>query len=443
MSKRKLLLMGISIFIIFIFVTPVSSWPDEQGDYYVMEIEDQAPNINGELDRDDEWTTDEEFYRDSISSLVFDDSNIDSITVNTVILRDVNFLYIKVNIESPDISADQPISVGIALSDGPIDVNTKNLFEDTATAEDGLGMQSTEDRKVSYFDGNSVNNTDFHGCRLYTNLTEWCTGDNYQPGVPDQTNFDAFHGYDEENEQVFFEFKLPLTNNETVIDEEGNTVNTDLSIPIDNEQRTHLKILVNPTDNMAASGVGHGNQGTNELILQYEPRCFFCRPEGPIDTASLIFNGLFAVTISGIFLAFIFSGHSEAVARRLWRVDVSEDMAEKSVLMEMAYYNSSFISLLVASLFFMYSIIAFLYGFWANWGPEGAILNGIPTLFGLIAIVDLISRNKNPQELSEEELKRLKVGTDVQESSTFWIVPTLFLFTTLFMLVFIGISVIT
>jgi len=397
-----------------LFAPSSKAWPsaDQGGHYYVVKVDpSKAPTPDGKLAKD-EWSTQEEYFKDTYGSLTYNEGPETGISISLVMLTDGQFLYVKVTWENTVTDGSSPNSIGLAFA------NTKIS-----------GMSSTYDRKVSYFDGSSMNSTDLFNCDnspSTVNITTFCAGSHFRPGVPDTepADFQSAFGFDG---KPFHEFKIPLN---------PTNVTEDLPISIGGDNPTYMKIVVNPFNNIAHPDEGHAGIGSDIIKLEDVKRCFFCQPEGPMDGNAKVFNTFFALVISGIFLSFLVSARSESIAKKLWKVDVSEDMAKHSVIMEMAYYNSSFLSLLVTVFFGLYSLIGFLYGFWANWGMTGAIINGIPLVLGILTAVDLVMRNQNPQEME------YRPGTDVSEAGKFWLVPTLFLATTLLMLVFIGIDVI-
>ena len=111
-------------------------------------------------------------------------------------------------------------------------------------------------------------------------------------------------------------------------------------------------------------------------------------------------------------------------------------MANKSLLMEIAYYNSSFLSMMAVFFFGMESFLALLYGIWAGWGSIGIVFSGIPLVLSIVTFVDLGMNNQNPQD---EDYS--KVGVEMSKSPKFWLIPALFLGNILLMLVIIGLNV--
>ena len=116
-------------------------------------------------------------------------------------------------------------------------------------------------------------------------------------------------------------------------------------------------------------------------------------------------------------------------------------MKNKSVIMEIGYYNSSFVALFALFYFWFLALAQVLYGWWANWGLTGLYVNFPALALSTFAGYDQIKRNHNPQDVPEDE--RRKLGKDVEKTNSLWIFPPAFLGTILFMLVFIGIDVIS
>ncbi|MHA2172489.1 MAG: hypothetical protein ACXAB7_21675 [Candidatus Kariarchaeaceae archaeon] len=279
------------------------------------------------------------------------------------------------------------------------------------------------DRKVAFYNGSTTEKFDLHACSGAACVT---TRD-LTPGINDtETEFDVAYGENTDG-NPFFEFAFPFD------------VNADEDVEI--TEGVHLKLIANPYEDLTEGLIGHGGKGTTDLELSHSKEKFIERPEGPMDGLSIAFNLIFAVLVVGLSLAFILSARSEKIANKLWRVNITEEMANQSLLLELGYYNSSFLSLFSLFFFMLYSMIAFVYGFWARWGVTGMLINGIPMIISIFAFVDLARRNYNPQEIPEEERKQL--GRDVEKTGAVWIVPPVFLGLTLFMLVFIGIDVIT
>ena len=436
MNKLKIQLFFISIAILSILVLPnqINAWPssDQGGLYWVNEVT-TAPVIDGVLE-DSEWSSGEETFRETFSqALVYGDTqfyngqNVNGMTLVVTMLIDDQNLYVKVVWETNVLDGNTHNSIGLAFA-----------------AEDPAAMRQTMDRKVAFFNATTSQTTtyDLWNCESVDEETIAFYGENvndtvtdvpsfcgleghYQPGVMDsEVEFSSAFGFDEETSQAFYEFQIPR--------DTGNSMEDWLI-----EEGTVIEIVGNPFGNMAELGVGHGAVGTNPLVISFEERCFFCQPGEGMNGNAIAFNAFFALMISAIFATFIISGQNKEFAKKMWKVKVTEDMAAESVIMEMAYYNSSFLSLLVVGFFMMYSGIGLLYGLWAQWGFIGLLINGIPLALGAVAGVDLLMRNHNPQTETSEAL-----GTDVHDSGKFWLVPTLFLAVTLLMLVFIGIDVI-
>ncbi|MHA2251609.1 MAG: hypothetical protein ACXAD7_14690 [Candidatus Kariarchaeaceae archaeon] len=383
-----------------------TAWPGSS--IYAQEV-DVAPEIDGEIS-DNEWKTDEDTYQDTIDGLIYDQGSQTTIKLDLIALRDGSNLYLLVTVLTE--VADAPgsnISVGIAFADESMD---------------GLAMSSSFDRKVAYYNG-STYEYDLHACSQ--DLGNCLTIRDLTPGLFDtDTEFIAEYGETSDG-RSFFEFQIPLVGDE----------NEDILI----QEGTHLRILINPYANIVDGLTGHGLKATKDLKISYSKEAFFERPEGPMEPLAVVFNSVFAIFVIAIALMFILSGRSENIAKKLWRVDVTKEMANKSILMEIAYYNSSFLSMFALFFFMLYSLIAFVYGFWANWGLPGALINGIPTVLSIYAFIDLAKRNYNPQDMTEEEAPRF--GKNMEKSGALWIIPPLFLGLVLFMLVFIGIDVIS
>ncbi|MHA2503684.1 MAG: hypothetical protein ACXAE3_12530 [Candidatus Kariarchaeaceae archaeon] len=417
MMKGKLLVVVAFLTMLALFFAPAQAWPsDDQGGWYYVNEATGAPTIDGEISGD-EWLTNEEFFKDTYGSLSFDQGTESGLAISIIILTaDDDNLYIKVTWEAGVIDDVTPNSIGLAFASNPI-----------------LGMQSTWDRKIAYYDGaGETTSYDLFGC-LNAGYDGGCNGTKLQPGVVDSdpVEFESAFGFDTDTNKAFFEFKIPMTATNDMED-------LDLSVGTGGETGTYLKIVVNPYDNIANEGVGHGAVGSGNVILQDTPRCFFCRPEsgGQMDSNSFVFNAFFGLMISAIFLSFVVSRRNEGIAEKLWKVDITEDMKDESVIMEMAYYNSNFLSVMITVFFSIYALIGLLYGFWAQWGMQNIIVNGLPLVIGIFTTVDLIRTNQDPADMES------RPGTDVNESEKFWLVPTLFLAVTLLMLVFIGIDVI-
>ena len=141
-------------------------------------------------------------------------------------------------------------------------------------------------------------------------------------------------------------------------------------------------------------------------------------------------------------LLLLVSARNDKFAEKFMRVNITEKMANESILMEIGYYNSSFVSLFSLFYFWLLALITVVYGWWwANWGLDGLLINGPALILSTYAMYDLVRRNHNPQDIPEEERRNL--GREVEETNALWIFPPLFLGLVLFMLVFIGIDVIT
>jgi hypothetical protein len=187
--------------------------------------------------------------------------------------------------------------------------------------------------------------------------------------------------------------------------------------------------------------VGHGAIASNSLEVTFEQKSFFPRPEGPMDNLALIFTMIFSIIIIAMSLMSILTQRNDKLAEKFLRVDITEEMRDKSVIMEIGYYNSSFVSLFGLFYFWLLALVSVLYGWWANWGLKGLLVNLPALILSSFAGYDLIKRNHNPQDIPEE--RRRKIGRDVEKSNALWLFPPTFLGLVLFMLVFIGIDVIS
>ena len=407
MLKRSIYLICILGLLAIISANNTFAWPSSS--YYVQEV-DTAPTVDGVIDIG-EWDTDEDKFEETIEGLVFNYGTQSSIKIEVIVLRDTSNLYVLVKVLSEITGGSNNMSIGLAFSD-------KNM--------DGVLMSlpgsSIFDRKVASYNGSHVITYDFHAC----SGAECSTPRSVTPGVSDTTvDFNADYGNPDGT--PFFEWQIPLDG--------------DLSEDIIIGEGSHMKILVNPYVDIAEKLNGHGGRSSKNLEFSYSQEALFERPEGPMDTMAIIFNSIFALLVSGMGIVFILSARNDKFAQRAWRVNITEKMANDSTLMEIGYYNSSFLGLFSLSYFMMYSVIALIYGFWANWGVPGLIINGIPSIICIIAFIDLAKRNHNPQEIPEEEKK--PVEDDVLKTGGLWIVPPLFLGLVLIMLLFIGIDVIS
>ncbi|MFV2016644.1 MAG: hypothetical protein ACC656_14535, partial [Candidatus Heimdallarchaeota archaeon] len=209
------------------------------------------------------------------------------------------------------------------------------------------------------------------------------------------------------------------------------------------KEGTNFKLVINPFTNLynVSANVGHGNLATSGVVVTFSPKSFFPRPEGPMDGLAIAFTSLFSLIIIGMSLAFILTGRSDNLAEKFLRIDITEEMRDKSIIMEIGYYNSSFVSLFSLFYFWIFATATVLFGWWANWGLTGLLINLPALLLSSYAGYDLIKRNHNPQTIPEEERRNL--GRDVEKTNGLWIFPPLFLALVLLMLVFVGIDVIS
>ena len=387
---------GIAILAMIILISNASAFPFES--IYVEQIAGTSPKIDGELTTD-EWITTEDPFKENIDLLVYEKGSATEVQIELVLLRDSENLYILVTFlsEISDPVANGSMSVGVALA--PESIRNQ--------------MQNSYDRKIAYYNGVNTTQYDLHKCSPCE------TARDFQPGVDDADSpeFEAEYGKDTNS---FFEFKIPIVASSA----------EDLGIT----EGIFIKIVVNPYGNIYYEG--HGNIGSDELQIQFSPRSFFPRPEAGIDGPSLYFNAYLGIVVSAIALRFLYGSRNEKLAKKLWIINVTEDMANKSLLMEIAYYNSSFLSMMVVFFFGMESFITLLYGIWAGWGVIGYVFSGIPLLLSIITLVDLGKNNKNPQDEGYS-----KLGVEMSKSGKFWLVPTLFLGNILLMLVIIGLNV--
>ena len=300
-----------------------------------------------------------------------------------VLLKDNDYLYALVTFltEISDPVANGSMSVGLAFAPEPF----------------RLQMQNSLDRKIAYYNGENTTQYDLYKCSPCE------TPRDFQPGVDDADSpeFEAEYG---KNTNSFFEFKIPLVADSA----------EDMSVT----EGIFIKIVINPYGNVYYNG--HGNIGSDELQIQFTPRSFFPRPEAGIDSASLYFNAYLGLIVSAIALRFLYGSRNEKLAKKLWIINVTEDMANKSLLMEIAYYNSSFLSMMAVFFFGMESFLALLYGIWAGWGSIGIVFSGIPLVLSIVTFVDLGMNNQNPQD---EDYS--KVGVEMSKSPKFWLIPAL------------------
>lgn len=387
---------GMALLAMIILISNASAFPFES--IYVEQITGTVPEIDGDLTAD-EWFTTEDQFKENIDLLVYEEGSATEVQIELVLLRDNDNLYVLITFlsEISDPVANGSMSVGIAFAPEPI----RNQ------------MQNTLDRKIAYYNGENTTLYDLYKCSPCE------TARDFQPGADDADSpeFEAEYG---KSTNSFFEFKIPLVASNA----------EDMSIT----EGMFIKIVINPYGNIYYNG--HGNIGSDELQVQFSSRSFFPRPEAGIDGPSLYFNAYLGIMVTAIALRFLYGSRNEKLAKKLWIINVTEDMANKSLMMEIAYYNSSFLSMMVVFFFGMESFITLLYGIWAGWGFIGYIFSGIPLLISIITFIDLGKNNKNPQDEGYS-----KLGVEMAKASKFWLVPTLFLGNILLMLVIIGLNV--
>ncbi|MCE7733337.1 MAG: phage holin family protein [Candidatus Heimdallarchaeota archaeon] len=409
MKHNKLLILIIGLSLAFSLVNQVQAWPDAS--IFVDEAS-TAPLMDGTIDAG-EWDTEEDVFSETVSALAFDEGTVD-ITYSIVILKDDDNAYFLIQFTlSPDSAYTGNASIGLALEAGKI-----------------AGMNSANDRKIIYNNVSSgqTDNYDLFYC------DSACGGNDYnardeRPGRMDDNNDIVSSGYGEDGTTKFFEFAITL----------GGTGEQDTPMA----EGTNLKLVINPFANLynVSSIVGHGGLGSNGIEVTFTPKSFFPRPEGPMDGLSMAFTGLFSVVVIGMSLALIITARNDKLAEKFLRVEITEEMKNKSVIMEIGYYNSGFIALFSLLYFWILALAQVLYGWWANWGLIGFLINFPALALSTFAGYDQIKRNHNPQDLPEEE--RRKLGKDVEKTNGLWIFPPAFLGLVLFMLVFIGIDVIS
>ncbi len=412
MKRSIILFIVIGVALVSSTFSQVQAWPEDNILVQQVEI---SPKIDGNID-DTEWDAGEDL-EDIVSYAVgFDGGPATEITFNVIILRNVTHIFFLVKFDlNDDTGYEGNASIGIAISDNEV-----------------VGMPSSQDRKIIYHNANTsqTETFDLHNCELSacTAVSEDLTQAfrDRTPGKLDTTN-NLEGAYGDDGSTRFFEVAFPL-----LADDEE-----DVSIV----QGTHVKIVINPYLSIWHDNVGHANQGTNNLEILLKSDAFIERPEGPMDVLAKVFTGLFSLIIIGMSLLLLVSARYDKFAERFLRVNITEKMANESVLMEIGYYNSSFISLFSLFYFWLFSLVTVVYGWWANWALVGVLINGPALVISTYTMYDLVKRNHNPQDLPEEE--RRKLGREVEETNALWIFPPLFLGSVLFMLVFIGIDVIT
>lgn len=405
-TMKKVYLTGLAVLMLFMFLTPSSAFPDSS---IYSQLTDTAPVVDGSIGVD-EWTTEEEVFQHTLSGINYVTGESADADLEVTTLRDDTFIYFLIKAETDTTTGN--FSLGMAFSNNPI-----------------KGMNSALDRKFAYWNTTTTQVYDLH-----FNVGEIPRG--IQPGS-DDLDADGFTAaYGEDGSQRFFEFAIPM-----------NPSNTTSDVPIG--EGTNIKIVINPFRNIYETGIGHGGIATDQLSITFEPRAFFQRPPAGMNTLTMVFVGLFALLVSSVSLVFIFSGRSDKLAKKVWVINTTEKMAQQSILQEIAYYNSNFLSMIFSFLLFMYSVVTFAYSFWAQWyvtvdGDASFVAYFItipPLLLTALAIFDLGKRNENLQLRDKDE--RIKAGVDMNNSGKLWLIPTSFLVLVLFMLVFIGIDVIT
>ncbi len=400
---KKILLLGLSIMVLLVFVTQSSAFSADA--IYSQYVED-GPTIDGTIS-DGEWVTEEEVFQETLTGLAITGAPVD-MKIDITTLRNESHIFFLVKVLTKLPNSNGNLSVGIALAADPI-----------AT------MVSIPDRKVAFW---NTSNTILHD--LYFNENGGIRG--FTPGSddPEDINFDAKYG--EDGEDRFFEFAIPMA-----------PADTNYDLPI--KDGIHVKFIVNPFNNMYEGQNGHGAKGSDDLEISFSPRSFFQRPPPGMDTMTMIFVGFFALLVSGVAITFIYSGISESFSRKVWVIKTTEKMAQQSILQEIAYYNSNFLSMLLSFFLLLYSSVTLAYSFWAQWYTESILpyfITIIPLVLSLYALIDLGKRNEN-LHLKENIEDRMKKGSDMNKSDKLWLVPTTFLILVLLMLVFIGIGVLS
>ncbi|MDH5402401.1 MAG: hypothetical protein OEY49_07920 [Candidatus Heimdallarchaeota archaeon] len=383
-----------------LFAGVANAWPADS--IYVQET-DTPPILDGNIEGT-EWMTEEESFREDVADSGF--------RIRLTILRDSENLYVLaiVTTNGFNLESNKNFSIGIA-------------FSDTNKA----GMGNTLDRKVVSVNETGLTLYDLHNC--INSVAGDCSGRNYAPGVLDleEPEYNAALGFSDDGDAVF-EFTFPLIT-------DGVESLSDMEI----KEGSYIQFIFNKnSDIMTNGGAGHGATATDRLEIAYEPRCFFCKPEEGMDTFAIVFNIFMAIIVMTIQFV-LFSGvSSKQNAEKYWKIDVTKEMANNSILMDMAYYNSSFISIVVSGFFTMYSLIAVLYGsLWASWGISGYLINGIPTAFGLLTIFKLKKANYDPSKLEGG-----KPGISLDDAKNSKLIPVALLVVVLIMTTFIGLSVI-
>lgn len=437
-KKRIISILGLIIFCLFL-IQPVASWPTDgnNGMYYVQTNPDSSsPNLNTTLNLS-QWKTNEETFHDQVTSLTYVSTgsspkslgSATSYAVNTVLVKDSKYLYILVQVTTPipDLNKTS-FGFGVGFTNSTmltkvgVDVN-KVVSGNTLTG--AMLMQTEFDRKVAYYNGSNTITHDLLGC-LFT-PGQNCTGRRLQPGVPDTSiDFHAKAGL--YNDLPYAEFKVPLI---------PKNATQNIEITPNSDKNTFIKIVFDPYSDIFLNG--HGGAATHVLTLTFSPRCFFCQPPPGMSTLSVVFNSVFAIIVSAMAVSFLLSSRLESFGKMMPYINVNEEKAKESLIMEMAYFNSNLPSVVAMGFFTLESLIAFAYGLWAQWGITGIFINGIPLILGSVAVFDLIRRNYNPVEHPEKK----KIGVPFEESKAVWILPPAFLGIVLFMLVFIGINVIS
>lgn len=391
---------SIVLLFLVLLVVPSSAFP---ADSIYVESTTTVPVIDGTVG-ENEWTTSEEVFKESLTGLSFLDGKQTEMSLEIIILKNDTHIFFLIKVDTTVSDSDGSISVGVAIADKPF-----------------TSMASALDRKVISWNTTHVITHDLFFCASCADIRA------YTPGLDDETN-DIQAGFSQDGDVKQFEFSFPLT---------AENVTEDITIT----EESYIKFVINPYGDMYAGQAGHSATATGQLQISFEPRGFFQRPEAGIDSLTTIFIGIFALLISGVAMMFILSGRDPSFAEKTWVINVTEKMAHQSNLMEVAYYNSSFLSMVLEGFLLIYAIIATAYGFWAGWGVTGYILNGVPLILTAYALYDLGKRNENLTLKLKDQRK--KVGVDMNSSPKLWVIPVVFLSLVLFMLVFIGIDVIT
>ncbi|MHA2276858.1 MAG: hypothetical protein ACXAC2_13880, partial [Candidatus Kariarchaeaceae archaeon] len=323
--------------------------------------------IDGTYDSS-EWSTDEEKFSETVGPLTFDQATV-YVTYDIVILRDSENVYFLIKYElDTEVGYNGSASIGIALSDGP--TGAMSDYFDRKIAAHNITSDATE-------------TFDLYNC----NFDEACyTGArDSTPGIYDVQQDIVDAAYGEDGDIKFFEVQFPLV---------GDNNNEDIEF----KEGTKVKIVINPYQNLynASILVGHGAIASNSLEVTFEQKSFFPRPEGPMDNLALIFTMIFSIIIIAMSLMSILTQRNDKLAEKFLRVDITEEMRDKSVIMEIGYYNSSFVSLFGLFYFWLLALVSVLYGWWANWGLKGLLVNLPALILSSFAGYDLIKRNHNP-----------------------------------------------